>query len=47
MPSNCHERGALGISDIVGLQCDEYSFTDRPNDCPLIDMKGEDTNDSH
>ena len=41
MPSNCHECGALGINDIVGLECDEYSFTDRPSDCPLIEIKEE------
>ena len=41
MPENCHECGALGINDIVGLECDEYSFTDRPDGCPLINAKNE------
>lgn len=40
MPENCHECDAIGISDIVGLECKAYSFIDRPKDCPLVEVLG-------
>ena len=40
MPHNCHECDAIGISDIVGLECKAYSFIDRPKDCPLVEVLG-------
>lgn len=45
MPHNCHECDALGISDIVGLVCNDknagYSFKKRPKTCPLVEMSPE------
>ena len=51
MPKNCHECDALGISDVVGLKCpcamniELYSFDNRPDECPLKELKVE-TNDT-
>lgn len=44
MPENCHECAAMGISDIVGLQCEAYCYDGRPEDCPLIEIKEGDAN---
>lgn len=49
LPRNCHECGAFGISDVVGLE-DEcpvakktelFDFQERPEGCPLVEVKNE------
>ncbi len=39
IPKNCYECDAIGISDIVGLNCNgidyEDRFVNRPPDCPV------------
>ena len=45
MPKNCHECDALGISDVVGLNCpcamnrELYSYDNRPDECQLTELK--------
>ena len=44
MPKSCHECDAFGISDLTNLDCpcdhdDVYSFNDRPDGCPLIELE--------
>ena len=46
MPENCHECDALGISDVVGLNCPceskkesyAYAYGHRPPNCPLMEV---------
>lgn len=40
MPKNCHECGALGYSDIVGVNCPSYCFEKRPEACQLKTVEG-------
>jgi len=41
MPNNCRECDAIGLSDVVGLECpctankELYSYDARPKECPL------------
>ena len=42
MPKNCHECDSWGLSDVVMIDCPVdkdgslYSYTDRPDGCPLV-----------
>jgi hypothetical protein len=44
MPKDCHECGAFGISDVVGLNCpceinpELYDYEKRPDGCPLCEL---------